>query len=71
MDDFLGEKVNHVTFKPRVFTPCDSTTCLFPSRYNELRKENKDAENHDYKSDWIPFWAQRVAQMFEEELQVE
>jgi hypothetical protein len=43
---------------------------IFHKRYKELQAEGKDADNHDYKEEWIPFWENRVAQIFEEEVRL-
>lgn len=40
---------------------------FWEKRYKELQMQGKDADNHDYKSEWIPHWGKRVAALFEEE----
>jgi hypothetical protein len=30
--------------------------------------EGRDADNYDYKEEWIPYWEKRVSQIFEDEV---
>ena len=40
---------------------------VFP-RYKELQAQGRDAANHDFKSEWIPYWTKRVAELFDKEV---
>ena len=37
-------------------------------RYKELLAQGRDAANHDFKSEWIPYWTKRVAEIFDNEV---
>ena len=37
-------------------------------RYKELQAKGEDTDNHDFKSEWIPFWSRRSSEIYEDEL---
>ena len=37
-------------------------------RYKELQAQGRDAANHDFKAEWIPYWTKRVAELFDKEV---
>ena len=37
-------------------------------RYKELQAQGRDAANHDFKSEWIPYWTKRVSELFDKEV---
>ena len=41
---------------------------FWEKRYKELQLQGLDADNHDYKSEWIPHWGKRVTDMYKEEV---
>ena len=41
---------------------------FWEKRYKELQAEGKDADNHDYKEEWIPYWEKRVSEIFDDEV---
>ncbi len=43
---------------------------FWEKRYKELQAQGKDADNHDYKTEWIPFWGKRVQEIYEAEIKV-
>lgn len=46
----------------------DEWRIFWEKRYKELQDEGQDADNYDYKTDWIPHWAKRVDSIFAEEI---
>merc|ERR1719430_1837877 len=41
---------------------------FWEKRYKELQAQGRDAANHDFKSEWIPYWTKRVAELFDKEV---
>eukprot|EP00095_Tigriopus_kingsejongensis_P011972 snap_masked-scaffold906_size82779-processed-gene-0.4 protein:Tk11972 transcript:snap_masked-scaffold906_size82779-processed-gene-0.4-mRNA-1 annotation:"conserved hypothetical protein" len=44
-------------------------TRFWEKRYQEVQEEGGNPDEYDYKSDWIPFWGNKVTEIFARELQ--
>ena len=48
---------------------------LFEEEYDkidvkEIQNQGKDADNYDYKPDWIPYWAKKSHELYKKEIHV-
>merc|ERR1711935_1213509 len=41
---------------------------FWEKRYQEIQAEGKDADGYDYKPDWIPYWAKKVEDLYQNEI---
>ena len=41
---------------------------FWKQKYNELVIMGRDPNTHDYKSDWIPYWEKKLADLFDQEV---
>ena len=46
----------------------DEWKLFWKNKYNELVIMGRDPKTHDYKSDWIPYWEKKLADMFDQEV---
>lgn len=43
---------------------------FWEKRYKEIQSQGKDADNYDYKPDWIPYWAKKSHELYKNEIHV-
>merc|ERR1719150_572488 len=43
---------------------------FWEKRYKDLQAQGKDADNYDYKPDWIPYWAKKSEELYHEEIHI-
>ena len=41
---------------------------FWEKRYQEVQAEGKNADAYDYKPDWIPYWAKKVDELYQNEI---
>ena len=41
---------------------------FWEKRYQEVQAEGKNADSYDYKPDWIPYWAKKVDELYQNEI---
>ena len=41
---------------------------FWEKRYQEVQAEGKNADQYDYKPDWIPYWAKKVDELYQNEI---
>lgn len=41
---------------------------FWEKRYKEVEAQGKNADKYDYKTDWIPYWQRKVAELYRNEI---
>ena len=41
---------------------------FWEKRYQEIQAQGKNADQYDYKPDWIPYWAKKVEDLYQNEI---
>merc|ERR1711860_97006 len=56
--------------RPELYPKYEEEFSAFKKKkMEELAEENKDTKDYDFKSEWILIWPERLAQIFDGELQ--
>ena len=41
---------------------------FWEKRYQEIQSQGKNPDQYDYKPDWIPYWAKKVEDLYQNEI---
>ena len=54
-----------------IYMVCNEEWRIFwEKHYKEIQSQGKDADNYDYKPDWIPYWAKKSHELYKNEIHV-